>query len=92
MVTSNLGINSVITIQSSEKGTVTVALTNIQTGITDTLTTKGGTNWNMINANLYVDALDLPPGEVRPSYIYSVIYTLLNRLIIYYTDQRKMDL
>ena len=42
-----------------------MALTNIQTGVTATLTTKGGTNWNMLNATLYVDALDLPAGEVR---------------------------
>jgi len=54
-----------MTIQSSQKGIVTVALTNIQTGATATLKTQGGTNWNMINANLYVDDLAFPSGEVR---------------------------
>jgi len=67
VVTPDLGTNSVITIQSTQKGIVTVALTNIQTGATVTLKTKGVPNWNMTNANLYVDdlALSSAGGEVR---------------------------
>jgi len=63
--TSDLGIHSFITIQSSQKGTVTMALTKNQTGETAILETKGGTNWNMINTSLCVDVLDLLLGEVR---------------------------
>lgn len=64
MVSPDLGNNTGITIQSSQKGIVTVVLTNLAIGATVTLTTKGGTNWNMINSNLYVDDGALPP-EVR---------------------------
>lgn len=55
VVTPDLGNNSVIIIQSSQKGIVTVVLTNIQTGATVTLRTRLVANWNMTNANLYVD-------------------------------------
>ena len=64
MVSPDLGNNTGIAIQSSQKGIVTVVLTNLAIGATVTLTTNGGTNWKMINSNLYVDDGDLPP-EVR---------------------------
>jgi len=72
IVTPELGSNSFIIVQSAQKGIVTVALTNIQTGVTDTLTTKGGANWNMINTNLYVDDLDFPAGDVRFLYLFTI--------------------
>jgi len=67
VVTPDLGNNSVIIIQSSHKGIVALALTNIQTGAITTLKTKVVANWNMINAKLYVDdvALSSTDGEVR---------------------------
>jgi len=64
LVSPDLGNNTGIAIQSSQKGIVTVVLTNLAIGATVTLATNGGTNWKMINSNLYVDDGDLPP-EVR---------------------------